>query len=69
MDHHIVENAAGDLHIVDGGRLRIPGADLHQVYFAHLTCPDGLVNGPVVVVEPAVKAHLELDAGFFSPRR
>ena len=61
MDHHVVEDAAGDLHIVDGGGLGVPGADFHQVDLADFACPDGLVDGPVVVVEAAVEAHLELD--------
>ena len=41
----------------------VTGADLHQVDFADFACPDGLADGPVVVVEAAVEAHLELDPG------
>ena len=65
MDHHVVENAAGDLHVIDGGWFGVTGADLHQIYLAHLAGPDGLVDGPVVVVKAAVKAHLELHSRLF----
>ena len=61
MDHHVVEDTAGDLHIVDSGGLGVPGTDLDEVHLSDLSGPDGLVDGPVVVVKAAVEAHLELD--------
>ena len=64
MDHHIVEDTAGNLDIGYRGRLRVAGRDLDDVDLADLAAANHVVNGAVVVVEAAAEADLELDACF-----
>lgn len=60
MDHHVAENAAGDLYIGQRGRLRVPGADFYEIDPADLPPADHVVNGPVVVVKAPAKTDLKL---------
>ena len=64
VDHHIIEDAAGNLDIGYRRRLRVAGGDLDDIDLADLAAADHVVNGAVVVVEAAAEADLELDACF-----
>ena len=64
MDHHIIEDTAGNLDIGYRGRLRVAGRNLDDVDLADLAAANHVVNGAVVVVEAAAEADLELDACF-----
>ena len=62
VDHHIVEDTAGNLNIGYRRRLRIAGGNLDDVDLADLAVTNHVVNCAVVVVEAAVEAYLELNA-------
>ena len=64
MDHHIIEDTAGNLDIGYRRRLRIAGGDLDDVDLADLAVTNHVVNCAVVVVEAAAEANLQLNAGF-----
>ena len=62
MDHHVVENAAGNLHIRYRGRLRVARRDLDDIHFADLAIAYHVVYCTVVVIEAAAEADLQFDA-------
>ena len=64
MDGHIKENAAGNLHIVDGGRFGVTGSDLDDLLLAHLAGSHSFAYSPEIVVEAAVEAYLVFLAAF-----
>ena len=64
VDHHIVEDTAGNLNIGYRGRLRIAGGNLDDVDLADLAVTNHVVNCAVVVVEAAAETDLQLNAGF-----
>ena len=64
VDHHIVEDTAGNLNIGYRRRLRIAGGNLDDVDLADLAVTNHVVNCAVVVVEAAAETDLQLNAGF-----
>ena len=66
MDHHIIEDAAGNLHVSNRRGFWVPGADFDQVHLAHLAAAYHIIDGPVIVVETAAEAYLELHTGVLS---
>ena len=64
VDHHIIEDAAGNLDIGYRGRLRVAGRNLDDVDLAYLAVADHVVDCAVVVVEAAAETDLQLDACF-----
>ena len=65
MNHHIVEDAARNLYVIDGRRLRIAGADADEMRLADLTGFDHVVDSAMIVVEAAAEADLQADASIF----
>ena len=64
VDHHIVEDTAGNLDVGYRRRLRIAGGDLDDVDLADLAVTNHVVNCAVVVVEAAAETDLQLYASF-----
>jgi hypothetical protein len=65
VDHHIDIDAAAGSDIFDGGKCGVAGGDGDKLRLADFACRYCVVDGLVVVVETAHKAHQELNAGFF----
>ena len=65
MDHHIIEDTAGNLNVGYRRRLRVAGGDLDDIYLADLAAANHVVNGAVVVVEAAAETDLQLYASLF----
>ena len=65
MDHHVVEDAAGNRNIGSRGRLRVTGGNDDDVRIADRAVLDSVSHSLVVVVKAAVEANLELDALLF----
>lgn len=65
MDHHIIEDTAGNSDIGSRGRLRVAGGNDNNVGIANGAVLDSVSHRLVVVVEAAVEADLELDTLLF----
>ena len=66
MDHHIVEDTAGNFDVIDGRRLRIAGADADEMRLTDLTGFDHIVDSTMVVVETTAETDLQLDTSILS---
>ena len=62
MDHHIIEDTAGNCNVGCRRGLRVTGGNDNDVRIADRAVLDCVCNCLVVVVEAAVEAYLELDA-------
>ena len=62
VDHHIVEDTAGNCNVGSRGRLRVTGGNDNDMRIADRAVLNCVCNCLVVVVEAAVEAYLELNA-------
>ena len=65
VDHHVVEDAAGNRNVGSRGRLRVTGGNDDDVRIADRAVLNCVSHSLVVVVKAAVEANLELDALLF----